>query len=178
MLYRMKEDYETALARSQAAEALARKVKNEALTAATLHEQGIIYNQMARAADDEKRGELRETAVSRFQDSIAIERRIGNEAGAASTLNELGKLLLDAGQMNEAITAFNEALATYRKTNNPKMALSLEFLGSVHEWQGQYAAALSKYREALALKQKYASPQGIAITENNIARVQAKLGGS
>ena len=50
MLYRMKEDYETALARSQAAEALARKVDNQALVAATLHEQGIIYNKMARAA--------------------------------------------------------------------------------------------------------------------------------
>ncbi len=60
MLYRMKEDYETALARSQAAEALARKADIQAHVAATLHEQGLIYNGMARAAgSEEKRGEYR-----------------------------------------------------------------------------------------------------------------------
>ena len=57
------------------------------------------------------------------------------------------------------------------------MAISLEFLGSVHERQGQYAAALAKYREALALLQQYSSPQDIAILQNDIARVQAKLAG-
>ena len=70
------------------------------------------------------------------------------------TLGELGKLLRDAGQMNEAINAFNEALAIYRKIGDPvKSAIAIEFLGSVHERQGQYAAALAKYQEALALQQ-------------------------
>ena len=50
MLYRLTEDYATALARSQEAEALARKLGIEAHVAATLHEQGLIYNRMARAA--------------------------------------------------------------------------------------------------------------------------------
>ncbi len=176
ILYHMKEEYETALARSQAAEVLARKVENQAFVAATLHQQGLIYNRMARAADGDQAGEYGETAVSRFQSSIDIERRIGNESGAADTLGELGKLLRDAGQMDEAIAAFNEALAIARKLNEPvKVAIRLEFLGSVHERQGQYAAALSKFREALALFQQYA-PHDVAITQSNIARVQAKMG--
>ncbi len=95
------------------------------MLAANLHEQGLIYNRMANAADsDQARADHRQTAAERFQDSLAIKRRIGNEAGAADTLGELGKLLRDAGQMNEAIAAFNEALATYRKTEQSgEMAL-------------------------------------------------------
>lgn len=180
ILYREKADYETALARGQAAEALNHKLNLEVGIAMNLHEQGIIYNEMARAAgDDEKRGELRKTTVSRFQDSLTIRRRIGDESGAADTLGELGKLLQDAGQMNEAIAAFNEALATYRKVGDPvKAAMVIDFLGSVHERQGQYAAALAKYREALVLLQQYGSPQDAAIVQNDIARVQAKLSGS
>ena len=81
--------------------------------------------------------------------------------------------------MNEAIIAFNEALAIdRRKIGDPvKVAIGLEFLGSVHERQGQYAAALAKYQEALALLQQYSSPQEVAIAQNDIARVQAKLAG-
>jgi tetratricopeptide (TPR) repeat protein len=158
---------------------LARKVENEALTSATLHEQGLIYNEMARVAEsDEEREGYRETAVSRFQDSLPIQRRIGDDAGTAGTLGELGKLLRDVGQMNEAINAFNEALATFRKLGDPvKAAISIELLGSVHERQGQYAAARDKYLEALALLQQYGSPQHVAIVQNDIARVQAKIAG-
>ena len=187
IVYMSKEEYETALARSQAAEALNRELNREVGVAMNLHQQGLIYNRMARTAagvSEEKRGEYRETAqtarqkaVARFQDSLDIKRRIGDEAGAAKTLNELGKLLRDAGQMNEAIAAFNEALATFRKLGDPvEMAISTEHLGSVHERQGQYAAALAKYQECLALMQKYA-PHNTAIAENDIARVQAKLRG-
>ena len=43
MLYRLKEDFPAALARSQEAEALFRKLGIEAHVAATLHEQGLIY---------------------------------------------------------------------------------------------------------------------------------------
>ena len=73
MLYRMQEDYATALARSQAAEALNRKGNREHLIAGNLHEQGIIYNQMANAADsDRPRAYHGQTAAERFQDSLDI----------------------------------------------------------------------------------------------------------
>ena len=79
--------------------------------------------------------------------------------------------------MDEAIAAFNEALATYRKLGGPvNTGIAIDMLGTVHERQGQYAAALAKYREALVLFQKY-TPHDVAITENNVARVQAKMEG-
>lgn len=166
MLYRMKEDYETALARSREAEELFRKLGIEAHVAATLHEQGLIFNRMGRPDE----------ALERFRESLEISRRIGDESGAADSLGELGKLLRDAGHMREAIVAFNESLEIYRRQGNPKMGLSLEFLGTVHETQGEYGAALEKYQQARLIYQQ-ALPANLPIIEQLIARVREKMGG-
>jgi len=177
MLHRNQDDYPRALERSRAAEALFRKLGIEAHTAATLHEQGNIFNQMARAAGEQSAArEHIQAAAERFTQSLEILRRIGDLSGAVDTLAELGKLLMNAGQMPQAIAAFNEALETYQRLGNPaKVGLTLEFLGIIHERQGQYLAALEKYQQALRLLQQYGSPQEVAIVEQDIARVQAKL---
>jgi tetratricopeptide (TPR) repeat protein len=179
ILYMLQGDYPTALARSQEAEKLARNLKNDHFVAAMLHQQGLILNRLARAAQTDEEGKThRRAAVERLQQSLAINRRIGDEEGIADTLNELGKLHMNAGQMHEAITALAEALDIFTRMGNPaKVSISLEMLGHVHELQGQYAAALEKYQQALELKRKYMGPQNVAITEANIARVQAKLQG-
>ena len=49
MLYEMKEDYDTALAYSQQAEALARKLGNDDLSRCQLHEQGLIFTALPTA---------------------------------------------------------------------------------------------------------------------------------
>jgi tetratricopeptide (TPR) repeat protein len=180
-LYRATGDYATALARSQEAEAIFRKLGIEAY-AATLHEQGLIYNRLAgvaRSAEDLAQAAAhRAQAIKRFQQSLEIMRRIGNEAVAADSLGELGKLLRDDGQMREAIAATSEAVEIVTRLGNPaKVAIGLDQLGTIHEGQGQYRAALEKYEEALALLRQYGSPQEIAIVERHIARVQGKLGG-
>lgn len=180
MLHMLQGTLETALARSREAEVLFRKLGIEAHVAATLHQQGLIFNRMARAAAPERHSDPgapdhRRQAAERFQESLDIKRRIGDEAGAADSLGELGKLLMDAGQYTEAIAAFNETLEIDRRLGNPvEVAIDLEFLGIVHERQGEYRAALEKYRQALALFQKY-TPHDTGITERNIARVEKLL---
>ena len=79
--------------------------------------------------------------------------------------------------MREAIEAFNEALEIDQRLQQPaQVGIDLEFLGSVHERQGQFAAALEKYQQALELARKYMSPQEQAIVERDIARVRGKMG--
>ena len=57
--------------------------------------------------------------------------------------------------MREAIEAFNECVEIYQRLGNPaKLGIGLEFLGIVHERQGQLAAALEKYQQALELIRK------------------------
>ena len=78
-------------------------------------------------------------------------------------LGEHGRLLMDAGQMREAIAAFTEVLEISQRLDNPvKVGIALEMLGTIHERQGQPEAALEKYEQALALW-KYSSPQNVAI---------------
>jgi tetratricopeptide (TPR) repeat protein len=77
--------------------------------------------------------------------------------------------------LREAVAAFQEALEIYRRQGNPaKAAIIIEFLGSVHERQGEYPAALAKYQEALALYQQYAPPE-VARCERNIALLRNKI---
>jgi tetratricopeptide (TPR) repeat protein len=177
MLHRMQGDLETALARCREAEVLARDVGNEALVAATLHQQGLIFNWMVRAAEDNAvAGDRREAAAERFQVAYEVSRRIGNEAGAADSLGELGKLLRDAGEYQKAVAAFNEYVETQQRLSNPtKMGIGLEWLGTVHEMQGQVRAALEKYRQALALLQRYGSSQHSSIVQQDIARIEKTI---
>jgi tetratricopeptide (TPR) repeat protein len=180
ILHMLKGDYATALNHSEEAEKLFRKLEIEAHTAATLHQQGLILNYLADAAQtDEERMAHRRAAFERFQQSLAINRRIDNEADAADTLHALGVLLQDAGQMRQAIATFTEALEIDQRLGRPiKIGMRLTTLGGVHARQGHYASALEKYQQAMKIFQQYGPPpEGFAIIERNIARVQAKLRG-
>lgn len=180
ILYWLTEDYAAALARNQEAETLARKMGNEPLVAATLYQQGLIYNNVASVADnnDEAAGYVRQ-AFDRFQQRLSIARRIGDEAGASDSLVALGMLLRNADQMRMAIAAFTEALDISQRLNNlVDVGITLDLLGSVHERQGQHAATLEKFEQALQLFRQYGSPQQIAVEEQQIARVRTKMGGA
>jgi len=146
-------DYPTALTRSQEAAEIDRKRGDQGGLAADLHQQGLILNRLARAAQtDEERTAHRRAAIERFQQSLATKRRIGDEAGAADTLTELGGLLMGASQYREAIAAITEGLQIRQRLGlAARVGISLEYLGHIHELQGQYAAALEKYQQALEL---------------------------
>ena len=91
---------------------------------------------------------------------------------------EIGKLLMVAGQLGEAVDAFNEAFEIYQRLGNPqKIGITLRMLGEIHERQEQYSAALEKYEQALALYRQYYPPY-VPIAERAIARVRSKMGES
>jgi tetratricopeptide (TPR) repeat protein len=166
ILYWETKDYDSAQALSQQAETLARKIKHEPSIAMLLHDQGIM---LARA-------NRKQEAFTQFGESLNIMRRIGNASGMADNLGELGKLYLDAGMIREAIAAFNEALEIFQRQGDPKMGITLSLMGDVHEQQGEYAAALEKYQQALSIFQQVGMAREVQIAQQDIARVRAKLG--
>ena len=104
ILYMLKEDYPAELARSGEAEALFSKLGIEAHLAATLHEQGLVYNRLARAAASAaEAGRYRQAAFDRFTEILAISRRIWDEACAADSLTELARILMGSERYREAI---------------------------------------------------------------------------
>ncbi len=165
IFYMLKQDYDAALAHSQQGEALARKLGNNQFLAAMLHEQGLIFNRLNRKQD----------AFERFSERLKIARRIGDESGAADSLGELGKLYGGTGMLREAIAAFNEALEIYQRQGNPKMGITLALLGQVHEQQGEYAAALEKYQQALGIFQQVGMAPYVAEAQQSIAQVRGKM---
>jgi tetratricopeptide (TPR) repeat protein len=182
ILYARTRDYTKALANSQQAELLFRDLGNETHVGAVLGSQGLIYYELALASQAARQVDAaaayRREADQRLKQSLAIARSVGDDAGAASSLNNLGAILMDTGQIQEAIAAFTESLEICQRLGfRVKVGISLERLGTVHERQGQYPAALEKYEEALALLRQYGSPQQIAIEEGHIARVRGKMGG-
>ena len=163
MLYRLKEDYPAALARSQEAEALARKLGNEALLADHPPRAGPHLHRAwpaPRPTTRRRRGH-RQAAFDRFTESLAISRRIGDEAGAARLAGRAGQAA--DGTQGGCERRSRRSMRRWRLTNawdNPaQVGIGLEFLGSVHERQGQLAAALEKYQQALESVQQYGPPQ-------------------
>jgi hypothetical protein len=68
-------------------------------------------------------------------------------------------------------------LEIHRRHGDPKMGIDLEMLGTVHERQGEYAAALEKYQQALHIFQQVGMIDYVRQAEQSIARVREKLGG-
>ena len=56
------------------------------------------------------------------------------------------------------------------------MGLTLELLGITHEQQGEYAAALEKYQQALSIFQQVGMQPDAEREERFIARVRGKMG--
>jgi tetratricopeptide (TPR) repeat protein len=157
------EKYDEALTQGEEGLEMARELGNQQFEAAFLHHLGLTLNALNRHKE----------AFERFTESLAIKEQIGNKVGQADSLHELGRLLLGAGQFKQALDCFQLALDVYRAVGDPvKVSILLGAIGVVFEAQGHYQEALIKYQEALQLFQQYDSPQYIAHTERNIARVK------
>lgn len=167
LLFLMKK-YDQALTAGEQALDKARAIENHQLEAACLHQLGLTLNKLDRPQE----------AFEKFQQSLAIEEELGNRAGQADSLGEMGKLLMNAGHHAEALQFLQRGMAINIELQDyVKAAIKLEKIGIVFERQGHFAEALEKYGEALRLKKQFHNQQGIAITENNIARVRGKMGG-
>lgn len=166
LLYYLKRDYDAALTHNQQAEALARKLGNDHFLASTLHQQGVIFTRIDRPQD----------AFQRFDESLKIMRRVGDKSGVAGSLSQMGTLYRDTGMMREAILCFNEALEIDQQLGDPKMGIDLWTLGTVHEQQGEDAAALEKYQQALSIFQQAGMANEASTTQQDIARVRGKMG--
>ncbi|MEE4380144.1 MAG: tetratricopeptide repeat protein [Candidatus Competibacteraceae bacterium] len=162
--YRNQGSHQTALARSQDAEFLARKLRNDQLSTVILNEQGIILLRLKRQSE----------ALEKFQRSLDIARQIGNDNAVADSLTAIGKTLFTENRLAEARAALEESSAIRQRLQDPRWAASLETLGLLDEQQGLFSAALEKLQHARTLYEK-AIPQALPQIETHIARVQGKV---
>jgi predicted ATPase/class 3 adenylate cyclase len=98
-----------------------------------------------------------------FEESRDLYRQFGDLAGVARCLNSLGRVLLDRGDVTQAMTLFRESLALFREGGNRAgMAWSLSLLGDAAQAQGELERAADLVEESLALQRSVGDPSGIA----------------
>ncbi len=97
----------------------------------------------------------RDQALAAYLRALEIARRSANRTSLANTLNNLGILDQDQNRMEEARTAFEEALTIRRQlaqqdpeTHLPYVATTLNNLGRLHAAQSRMEEARVAYEEA------------------------------
>jgi tetratricopeptide (TPR) repeat protein len=90
--------------------------------------------------------------VSYLQESLEIAREIGNRWLISETLNEWGKLYLAQKQLDEACTAFDQALSIACQLNGQELiADALYGLAQIAALRGDYVEAEPKGKECQAI---------------------------
>ena len=93
-------------------------------------------------------------------------------------LGSLANAYCDLGQNDRAAAYYRHALQICREIGNRMgEATNLNNLGTLHEDQGNYAAALDNIQQARAIYAQIGAADRLKRTEGRIARVRAKLGG-
>jgi CHAT domain-containing protein/tetratricopeptide (TPR) repeat protein len=95
----------------------------------------------------------------------------------ANTLNSVGKLLIDIGNPQEAITWHQQALNLWQKLKNRRReAATVSLLGNAFSNLKKYEKALNFYNQALQMQRELQDSSGEADTRYNIASLERSRG--
>ena len=108
----------------------------------------------------------------------ALAEREGDSPGLARALNNLGVIARSRGEPGQAIVLFEQALVIERSLARPReIAGVLNNLGVAHGFDlADYDTALRYTHEALRLRESLGEAQDIALSENNLGVLYARLG--
>jgi tetratricopeptide (TPR) repeat protein len=120
-------------------------------------------------------------AIYRLTNALEIYDGLGNESRSALISVRLGFAYRRQGDLNAAVRCYQQSLHMYHAQENPVgYADSLNALGEVCLWQGEYdrallfcASALQRRQELLA--QGEATRRGLAFVQSNLGKVYAAL---
>ncbi len=90
----------------------------------------------------------------------------------ANGLRGAGKLALQQGDYDQALTMSQESLELFRQLgDNWGIARQLEVLGEVAYYQGDYSQAVELYEESLSIRTKIMDKEGIAVSLQHLGMV-------
>jgi tetratricopeptide (TPR) repeat protein len=105
------------------------------------------------------------------------ERAVPHEGVSAYERFQEGKALFDAGRLDEALAAFQDALELSRKLGNqPAIASLLNSIGQVYDESGQADQALDYFNQSLALYAELGDEASQGFVLNNIGTSHAAQG--
>jgi CHAT domain-containing protein/tetratricopeptide (TPR) repeat protein len=143
--WRILGQHEPALAAYRRALRLYREAGNVQGEATTLNNIGLVC---------ERTGDL-QGAIAQYETSLALWRRLGMSGYEAVTLQNLGSLYALIGHDDEALDLLQQALDRSSGEKDERQRMSaLVALGWAEYLTGRPAAALERYREAVAIAQR------------------------
>jgi tetratricopeptide (TPR) repeat protein len=109
--------------------------------------------------------------------ALELYQQLGDLPGQASILNMLGAFEFWRGRWNEALTLYERAGETVKRTGNTVMhAYCLNNIGEILAEQGREDEAEVLFREASLVWQSAGHRSGFAYIKSNLARVAAHAG--
>ena len=157
--------------REQAEEslALADRAQDDALSAAALHELGLLSY---------REGDLMR-ARDRYEQALALYRRVGDEARCANVRHDLGLIHKQLCEWDAAVSQFRGALESFRNLGRlAETPYALIHLGVVYQKSGEWDRALDYYQQAQRVCLQVGDQFGlcrIAIAIGNVARLQRRF---
>ncbi len=136
----MQGDYAAAVARTEAAAALAREAGDLRMAAYALNALGnAVYDQ----------GGL-ERAASHYEQSLSLFREVGDRRGMAMVLYNLGDAALESGNLEQAAKVIEESLELARVAGDPALGVwALADFGLLSYYRGDLDAAVRALAEAI-----------------------------
>jgi tetratricopeptide (TPR) repeat protein len=119
----------------------------------------------------EKQGKLKE-ALELYRSAAQEFRTAGNQHNLAAALSAAGYVSVSLGDYAGAITEAEEAVKLRQALHeNAKLGTDLNTIGLAYQYQGNYAAALEYYQQALTSDRMQSNAAGQVTRLNNIGNI-------
>jgi ATP/maltotriose-dependent transcriptional regulator MalT/DNA-binding SARP family transcriptional activator len=140
----------------------------DSFTATQAHRNlGICHNMQGQISE----------GLLEMQRALSIAERIADDTNAAYIAHDIGTGELIGGHLISARKYYHQALLYWRKIGNPSaLALTLQGLGAVHRYLGQYAEAENRLQESLSKARDMADVRIEAYTLANLGDLYHDIG--
>ncbi len=127
-----------------------------------LHNYGDVLQQNGRIDD----------ALAAFGEMLTLAYRLDLRGKGGAAHNRIGRLYREIGNLDEAASHFQTALALFESTGDFRgVASTIDDIGKLHWMKGEYDLALTELREGLRRRQELGDRRSIALSLNNLGLV-------
>jgi len=167
LIYKLRGDYETALAYCRQALSIQQGIGDK-------QGEGATLNNLATTAHAQ--GDYG-TALRYLELSLPISQDIGDKSGEGATLNNLATTAHAQGDYGTALRYLEQSLQICQDIGNKQgEGVTLNNLSQIYDTQGDYGTALRYLEQSLQIRQAIGDKKGEGATLNNISQIYKAQG--
>lgn len=115
-------------------------------------------------------------ALRAYEAALQIATTLKEQGVEADIYNSLGRIYTSQGKYQDALYAYNLSLERRQKDDDVGISQTLNNMGGVYQYMGEWERATTVYRQSLALKERTGDYHGVALTLNNLGLIYANQG--